>query len=137
MRDGGLAISDRQFFWYDTEDRRTLLEARDDRLLRTFLQERLGDATAVICYNDEMAYPLIQALLSAGKRVPEDVAVVSFDNSYYSQMGPAPITSLRHRSRMGRAAAEQLLALLEGGTAQSKYLDWELVERASSQIHRA
>ena len=38
---------------------------------------------------------------------------------------------------MGRAAAEQLLALLEGGTAQSKYLDWELVERASSQIHRA
>ena len=46
MRDGGLAISDRQFFWYDTEDRRTLLEARDDRLLRTFLQERLGDATA-------------------------------------------------------------------------------------------
>ena len=84
-----------------------------------------------------MAYPLIQALLSAGKRVPEDVAVVSFDNSYYSQMGPAPITSLRHRSRMGRAAAEQLLALLEGGTAQSKHLDWELVERASSQIHRA
>lgn len=136
MRDGGLVISDRQFIWYDTEDRRRLLEAKDDRLLRLFLQERLGDATAVVCYNDEVAYPLIQALLCAGKRVPEDVAVVSFDNSYYSQMGPVPITSLRHHNRMGRVAAEQLIILLEGGTAQSKYLDWELVERASSQIDR-
>lgn len=136
MRDGGLVISDRQFLWYDTEDRRRLLEAKDDRLLRLFLQELLGDATAVICYNDEVAYPLIQALLCAGKRVPEDVAVVSFDNSYYSQMGPVPITSLRHHNRVGRVAAEQLIILLGGGTAQSKYLDWELVERASSQIDR-
>ena len=137
MRDAGLSISDSQFAWYDTEDRRRLLEEKDERLLLRFIRERMGNATAVICYNDEVAYPLIQALRSAGKRVPEDVAVVSFDNSYYSQMGPVPITSLRHHgSRMGQVAAEQLLMLVEGGPAQDKALDWELVERASSQIDR-
>ena len=63
--------------------------------------------------------------------MPEDVAVVSFDNSYLSQLGPVPITSLSHRSRMGRAAAEQIIALLQGGTARSKYLEWELIARSS------
>ena len=50
----------------------------------------MGDATAVICYNDEIAHLLIQKLLEQGLRVPEDVAVASFDNSFYSQVGPRP-----------------------------------------------
>lgn len=131
LRDAGLSIRDGRFAWYDTEDRRHLLENRDGRLLADFLQKRLEDATAVICYNDEIAYRLIQALLEAGRRVPEEVAVVSFDNSYLSQLGPVPITSLSHRSRMGRVAAEQMTALLRGEAAHSRFLEWELVVRSS------
>ena len=131
LRDAGLSIRDGRFAWYDTEDRRRLLEEKDARMLTDFLQKRLGDATAVICYNDEIAYHLIQALLAAGRRVPEEVAVVSFDNSYLSQLGPVPITSLSHRSRMGRVAAEQIIGLLRGEPAHSKFLEWELVVRNS------
>ncbi len=131
LRDAGLSIRDGRFAWYDTEDRRHLLEDGDGRLLAGFLQKRLEDATAVICYNDEIAYRLIQALLEAGRRVPEDVAVVSFDNSSLSQLGPVPITSLSHRSRMGRVAAEQMIGLLQGEAARSKSLEWELVTRSS------
>ena len=131
LRDAGLSIQDSRFAWYDTEDRRRLLQEKDRRLLSCFLRKRLGDATAVICYNDEIAYHLVQALLDAGRRVPEDVAVVSFDNSYLSQLGPVPITSLSHRSHMGRVAAEQMAALLRGGDARSKFLEWELVIRNS------
>lgn len=132
IRDRGLPILDGAFAWYDTEDRDHLLQDRECPLLRHFLQERLGDATAVVCYNDEVAHRLIQELLAAGRSVPEEVAVVSFDNSYYSQIGPVPITSLRHKSgRMGRVAAEALIALLSGKSSQSKLLDWELVQRAS------
>lgn len=119
LRDGGWSIQDRRFAWYDTEDRSHLLKEEDNRLLKEFLHKRLGGATAVICYNDEIAYHLIQTLLDAGHPVPEEVAVVSFDNSYLSQLGPVPVTSLRHRSHMGRVAAEQILALLDGGTARS------------------
>ena len=131
LRDGGLPMLDSCFAWYDTEDRRRLLEEKSGRLLADFLQNRLGDATAVICYNDEVAYHLIQALLAAGRRVPEDVAVVSFDNSYLSQLGPVPITSLSHRSRMGRVAAEQMTGLLRGEAIPSKSLEWELIIRNS------
>lgn len=131
LRDAGLPLRDSRFAWYDTEDRRHLLENQDGQLLADFLQKRLGDATAVICYNDEIAYHLIQALLAAGRRVPEDVAVVSFDNSYLSQLGPVPITSLSHRSRMGRVAAEQMASLLRREAACSKSLEWELVVRIS------
>ena len=131
LRDAGLAIRDGRFAWYDTEDRRRLLEGKDRRLLTDFLQKRLEGATAVICYNDEIAYHLIQVLLETGRRVPEEVAVVSFDNSYLSQISPVPITSLSHRSRMGRVAAEQMIALLGGEAAHSRFLEWELVARSS------
>ncbi|WP_303436606.1 GntR family transcriptional regulator [uncultured Oscillibacter sp.] len=131
IRDAGCPIRDGRFAWYDTEDRRRLLEDKDSRLLADFLNKRLEGATAVICYNDEIAFHLTQALLAAGRRVPEDVAVVSFDNSFLSQISPVPITSLSHRSRMGQAAAEQMISLLRGETAHSKFLDWELVRRES------
>ena len=131
VRDEGLPIRDRRFAWYDSEDRRRLLEEKDGRVLTDFLQNRLGDATAVICYNDEIAFHLVQVLLAAGRRVPEEVAVVSFDNSYLSQISPVPITSLSHRSRMGRVAAEQMTALLRGEAAHSRFLEWELVVRSS------
>lgn len=131
VRDAGLPIRDRRFVWFDTEDRRRLMEEKNLRLLAGFLESRLGDASAVVCYNDEIAYHLIQALLAMGRRVPEDVAVVSFDNSYLSQIGPVPITSLSHRSRMGRVAAELMIALLNGEPAKSRLLEWELVLRKS------
>ena len=62
---------------------------------KIFLRQQLGGCTAVVCYNDEIAFHLIRTLLRAGKRVPEDVAVVSFDNSYYSTF-PVSITSAGH-----------------------------------------
>ncbi len=131
MLEAGLSVQDSRFAWFDTEDRRRLLEEKDGTFLETFLRERLGGATAVVCHNDEIAFHLIQALLAADHRVPDDVAVVSFDNSFYSQMGPVPITSLNHRVRMGRVAAEQLIGVLDGEPARTRFLDWELVVRSS------
>ena len=107
------------------------MEENDLRLLVGFLQERLQDATAVVCYNDEIAYSMVQALFAAGRRVPEDTAVVSFDNSYLSQLGPVPITSLGPRSHIGRAAAEHMIALLNGEMPASEFLEWKLVPRGS------
>lgn len=131
LRDARLPIRDGAFFWYDTEDRAALLRGDYSRL-DDFITHRLGGATAVVCYNDEIAFRLIRRLLELGKTVPGDVAVVSFDNSFYSQIGPVPITSLGHRSaRMGKAAAAMLLEMLSGGAPRSLLLEWELFRRAS------
>lgn len=132
LRDGGIHIPDKGFFWYDTEDRAELVENQHCQFLDGFIGSRLGQATAVICYNDEIAYFLIRQLLAHGLRVPGDIAVVSFDNSFYSQIGPVSITSLAHKSnRTGKTAAGLLLELLAGKPPRSVSLEWELTCRAS------
>lgn len=131
LRDAQLPIRDSGFFWYGTEGRVFLLEG-GSKLLDEFIDSRLGDATAVVCYNDEIAYLLIKRLLETGREVPKDVAVVSFDNSFYSQIGPVTITSLGHgANRMGKAAAALLLDMLSGGKPRSLSLEWELFCRES------
>lgn len=132
LRDAGLPLPDQEICWFDTQQHSALVEQRHRQMLTAFLSERLRNVSAIICYNDEIAYHLIQVLLSQGKKVPEDYAVVSFDNSYYSQICPVPITSVCHRqNRMGREAALLLLRLLQGSTCRSTSLAWELMVRAS------
>ncbi len=128
----GLTVEDAHFCWYDTEDRLALVNQEDAGFLRRFLKERLADVTAVVCYNDEIAHFLIRELLSLGRQVPQDVAVVSFDNSYYSQMEPVTITSLSHyQYKTGQVAAQELLALMHGEQPRSRLLDWRLMVRSS------
>lgn len=133
LRDMGLPVLDPAFCWYDTESRLFMVQHRDSELLRHFITNRFTEVTAVVCYNDEIAHLLISHLLALGRRVPEDLAVVSFDNSYYSQIGPVRITSMRHKDhKTGGLAAQELLNLMQGTPGHSKELGWELVVRESS-----
>lgn len=132
LRDAGISIRDDSFFWYDTQDRAALVGSMGGALLDSFIGRRLADATAVVCYNDEVAHQLIRRLLAVGRAVPDDVAVVSFDNSFYSQISPVPITSLGHKTaRTGKAAAALLLEILSGKPPRSVCLEWELSRRSS------
>lgn len=133
LRDAGLPILDTAFCWYDTEARLFMIQNRESELLRLFINQRFTDVTAVVCYNDEIAHLLIANLLALGRRVPEDLAVAGFDNSYYSQIGPVRITSMRHKDhKTGGLAAQELLRLMQGGTGHPQVLGWELVVRDSS-----
>ena len=127
----GCPVGEETVLWYDTEDRESLLHNADPWPER-FAKARLSGCDAVICYNDEVAYPLIRSFLGSGIRVPEDVAVVSFDNSHYCPLSPVPITSLTHeKHQMGSTAANALLNLINGKSARSARLTWVIRERAS------
>ena len=113
MVDAGLKINDSSFCWYDTEDRKAIISGQGADRIDRFINKRLSGSSAVICYNDEIVFTLIKRMIEFGKRVPEDISVVSFDNSFYSQIGAVPITSLGHKSqRTGKTAAEILISLL-------------------------
>lgn len=132
LRDANLLLPDRHFLWFTTEERRKLVDEKNSDMMQRFFRDHLPPCTAVICYNDEIAYYLIQFLLSSGVSVPDDVAVVSFDNSYYSKLGSVPITSLGHASHaVGQAAAYGLLNMIRGDGCQSVALPWQLNCRQS------
>ena len=84
------------------------------------------------CYNDEVADRLIRYLLATGRKVPDEVAVVSFDNSYYSDLCPVRITSLAHEvGKLGRIAAQLLLEHIDGRPCRSQSISWRLIQKES------
>ena len=130
LRDLSLSMEDRQICWYSTEEKERLLNGAP---LPEEMIQILDGCTAVVCYNDEIASRLISTLLKRGIRVPSDVAVVSFDNSQYSELSPVRITSLSHGTyNVGRMAAEILIQLLKGDSCHSQVAPWVLKEKESS-----
>ena len=130
--DLGLDFQESGYFWYAAESRKRLLE-NDDTALKYYIQGLLISNTAIICYNDEIAYRLIRVMQMNNISVPGTMAIASFDNSYYCTSGDIGITSLGHApNNIGKCAADAMLSLIAGKRTQSCYLPWSLNERASS-----
>ena len=67
---------------------------------------------AVFCYNDLTAVGAIEAVLEAGLRVPEDVAVIGCGNFRYAKYLKVPLSSIEHGTpELGRVAGELALEL--------------------------
>jgi hypothetical protein len=119
--------------WYTTEMRAGMMDEGRSPCIKRFLTHEGKDCTAVLCHNDEVARSLIQVMETLGLRCPEDVAVCSFDNTYYSEMGPTPITSLAHENgSIGRISAQALVNLIQGQEAQSQRVEWDLIPKKST-----
>lgn len=132
LRDSGMDFSDNKVLWFDTARRLNFIQ-KDNPLMKNFIDNVLTGCSAVICYNDEIAYSLIQLLISLNFKIPDDIAIVSFDNSQLSELSPVKITTLAHGTRkMGQKAAEQLIDLLDKKTAKSEVVSWTLIEKDSS-----
>ena len=131
LLDSGLSMEDAQLYWYNTETKEAL--AKGDNLYIEQMLAATKGCTAVVCYNDEIASYLLMALLNRGTKVPESIALVSFDNSRYSDVSPITITSLSHGDQnVGRLAAEALIKMLAGEKCDSQLAPWTLVEKGSS-----
>jgi len=67
------------------------------------------DATAVVAYNDLMAIGAIRAIRAAGRRVPEDVSVIGFDDVDLAAYVDPPLTTIAQATaEMGRWAVARL-----------------------------
>ena len=77
--------------------------------------------TAVFAANDAMAIGLLSALQEAGVRVPDDVAVVGFDDIPIARFLTPPLTSVRVSiAELGGRALERLLTMLEEGDGHER-----------------
>ena len=94
------------------------------RLASAVLAREVPDLDAVFCGSDQVARGVIDGLHEAGRRVPDDVAVVGFDNWDVMVAGRRPLlTSVDpDLQTVGRIAAEHLLAAIDGHRRHGLYL---------------
>jgi len=101
------------------------------------MRELLGrqpELDAVFAASDLMGIGVLRALREAGRRVPEDVAVVGFDDVQAARYADPPLTTVRQPiAEIGRRLARQLLRLAGGEAIEpAVVLDVKLVLRGSA-----
>jgi len=88
----------------------------------------IGDATAVLCGNDELAMGVARALAEAGLRIPQDVSIIGFDDQPLAELWQPALTTVRQDFvELGR----QAYALLDGVIARTTS---RRIERAKPEL---
>nr|WP_232295196.1 LacI family DNA-binding transcriptional regulator [Parafrankia sp. EUN1f] len=96
---------------------------------------REPDLTAVFVANDQMALGVLRALREGGRRVPEDVSVVGFDDIPEAEFFSPPLTTVRQDfAEVGRQSLRSLLEQVETGAPGGTHvvIPPELVLRRST-----
>lgn len=91
--------------------------------------------TGIVCASDPLALGAIRAVRRSGRRVPDDVSVVGYDDSAFMNCTEPPLTTVRQPiDAMGRAAIDLLVAQIRGAAVANDELlfEPELVVRGST-----
>lgn len=89
--------------------------------------------TAIACYNDQLAIPVMSYVKSRGLRVPQDISIVGFDNYQMSQYMSPGLTTLNHvKDVMGEDAGRMMLQLLNKQPVKSITYEPDLIVRQST-----
>ena len=114
LQEAGMLYDPDKVIWFHTEDRKVHPQEGILRLLAKGIS-----LDAVVCYNDQIAMQIIPALASRGIRVPEDISVTGYDNSYMAMGDGFRLTTIVHpQEKLGEMAAQLLLSLLQGEILQ-------------------
>lgn len=89
--------------------------------------------TAVFCANDQMAFGVIHALSTMGRRVPDDVSIVGFDDTSEARHSLPPLTTVKQDfEAVGSLAVELIVAKMRGeDTSATPMLQPQLVVRGT------
>jgi LacI family transcriptional regulator len=93
------------------------------------------DFTAVFAFNDFTAFGIMKALLERGLRIPEDVALIGYDNSEFADICAVPLTTVKQESYLiGKMAFNFLLERINGNSDSKVYhviAPTQIIERKS------
>jgi LacI family transcriptional regulator len=89
---------------------------------------------AIVGGNDLVALGAMRAVLEAGYRIPDNIAIVGGDDILLASQVTPPLTTFRSpKYEIGAAAAQMIFEQMEGDTAYREYLFGEdLIVRASA-----
>lgn len=112
-----------------------------EELSKLLLQKNERFPTAIVCYNDELAVMLLDVLREKNLKVPEDISIVGFDDSFLAKVSEVKLTTVEHpKSELGKNAAETILSLIRetnedtmDNKLASKVFEPELIVRGSTK----
>lgn len=74
--------------------------------------------TAIVCYNDQLAVSLLDTVRELGLRIPEDLSIIGYDDSFLATATEIKLTTIEHpKSDLGERAANLIISQLESGTS--------------------
>jgi DNA-binding LacI/PurR family transcriptional regulator len=107
--------------------------ARSGQAVMRSLLERSPDLDAVFVNSDLMAIAAMDAIRERGRVVPDDVAVVGYDDVSLARYSNPPLTTIRQNGPLaGRLLAENLLQYIQKGVVTNVTIPAELVVRRSA-----
>ncbi len=124
LKEAGIRLKGKETVWMDT------VSMAEMELWADYLFHRLEGCTAVVCYNDQVAYRLAGLCEKRGIRIPEDLSLVGIDHLEQAFGGQQKITSFQHpKEALGRKAAENMIRMIQDPSFDGNYLfDAPLVE---------
>jgi DNA-binding LacI/PurR family transcriptional regulator len=91
------------------------------------------DLDGVFVNSDLMAIAAIDEIRAQGRRIPEDIAVVGYDDVSLASHSDPPLTTIRQNGPLaGRLLAENLVQQLQTGVVTNVSIPAELVVRKSA-----
>jgi DNA-binding LacI/PurR family transcriptional regulator len=107
--------------------------ARSGNAVMRSLLERNPDLDAVFVNSDLMAIAAMDAIREQGRRVPDDIAVVGYDDVSMARFSNPPLTTIRQNGPLaGRLLAENLVQYIQKGVVTNVSIPAELVVRRSA-----
>ncbi|MCM2531276.1 GntR family transcriptional regulator [Neobacillus pocheonensis] len=138
FRENNITLFPEMIITYSTEEQDNILMEKVKKILS--LSETMP--TGIICYNDQIALSLLNILRDLQIRVPEDISMVGYDDSYLAEASEVKLTSVIHpKMKMGIDAAKWIVSAvenksLEGSIPQSMVYEPELAIRNSTATLR-
>lgn len=89
--------------------------------------------TAIFSVSDTLAIGVMKAIFRMGKRVPDDISVVGFDDIPLSDMFEPSLTTIHQPTfEMGKSAMKMLAERIDGQSVSSKIIQHTLIVRGSA-----
>ncbi len=89
--------------------------------------------TAIVCYNDQAAMRVIDAIKDSGLKIPDDISVIGYDDSSFATASEVKLTTISHpKKKMGKQVANFMLDMLDANNYKPQYVyEPELIVRTS------
>lgn len=106
-QDYGIDYNSSNVVMFNTENQMEFIEKEVKKILKN------KNITALVCYNDTVALDVLNICWRSNVKVPEELSLVSFDNSILSTISEVKITSINHpKINLGKDAAKEMIKMI-------------------------